>query len=100
MAEMQRLKAEKEGWQAELTNSGPVAEVSASWSMDDIRGAFRSFRQVLVQAKADQKRQLIRNLIASIKVNAERQVSELELHLLPSLAAAGEVEAMSMQVAI
>lgn len=100
MAEMQRLKAVKEDWHAKLANDEPAADVSVYWSTEDIRGVFRSFRQVLMQAKADQKRQLIRNLIASIKLNRERQVSEIELSLMPSLAATGEVEAMSVQVAI
>lgn len=100
LAEMQQLKAEKERWQAKLTASEPKAEFAATWSIDDVRGAFRAFRQVLVQAKSDQKKQLIRNLIAKIKVNADRQVSEIELKLMPDLAANGEVETMSMQVAI
>ena len=100
MAEMQRLKAEKEDWQAKLMESEPVTTSSTCWSSEDVRGAFRSFRQVLVQAKADQKRQLIRNLIARIKVNAKRQVSEFELNLMPTLAADGTAEPMSLQVAI
>ena len=97
---MQSLKAEKENWQAKLAASLPVSELPACWTMEDIRGAFRSFRQVLLQAKAEQKRMLIRNLIASIRVNAERKVSEIELHLVPALSATGEAECVSIQVAI
>lgn len=98
MAEMQRLKSEKESWQATLVESDLSEEFSTDWSVEDVRSAFHSFRQVLKQASAEQKRQLLRNLIAGIKVNMERQVSEIELKLTPTLAAAG-VEVMSIQMA-
>lgn len=97
---MQRIKAEKENWQAKLAANLPVSEVPVCWTTEDIRGAFRSFQQVLIQAKAEQKRMLIRNLISSVRVDEKRQVSEIEMHLMPALSAAGEAERVSIQVAI
>lgn len=100
LAEMQRLKVEKEDWQARLAKCEPETEVSACWSTEEIKAVFRSFSQVLAKAEADQKRQLIRNLIARIKVNNERQVSEIELQLMLGMSNGNAGETFPLQVAI
>ncbi|MCE5286069.1 MAG: recombinase family protein [Pelosinus sp.] len=100
LAEAQRLKNEKAGWQGQLTTNKPVTTTMASWSKEDIQGAFRSFQRVLMQASADKKRHLIRNLFSRIVVNDKRQVAEVELNPMPVIADVKNGSPISWEVAI
>lgn len=99
LAAMGELSAKKERWQAALTQSTPTAEQPDCWSAADIRAAFRVFQQVLSQAKAEQKRKLIRQLAHRIYVNEERQVAGIDLQL-PSAAVTEQAESLPLRIAI
>lgn len=85
LAAIQKVKTDKEAYQTRLANLNMEIDMVRSphseWSADDIKGAFRAFAKVLEKAHPEQKRQLIRNLIAKITVNERRQVSDIELRL-------------------
>ena len=99
LAAMGELAAEKESWQAALTKSTPTAEQPDCWSEADIRAAFRVFQKVLLQAKPEQKRKLIRQLAHRIYVNEERQVAGIDLQL-PSAAVTEQAESLPLRIAI
>ncbi len=100
LAEMQRLKRDKENCQLRLSECMPEQEIPACWSTEEMKAAFRSFRQVLVKAEINQKRQLVRNLIATISVNENRQVSGIELQLVFGTSSDSVGEIVPLNVAI
>ena len=100
LMQMQRLKAEKEELKDRLAACKPENELPASWSVEEMKAAFRSFSEILIKATANQKRQLIRNMISKIIVNKERHISEIQLQLIPEIGNGNVVEALPLQVAI
>ena len=100
LMQMQQLKTEKTELQDRLANCKPQNELSACWSVEEMKAAFRSFSEILLKATANQKRQLIRNLIAKIMVNKEKEISEIKLQLIPEFGNGNAVEALPLQVAI
>lgn len=87
--EMEGLKTEKQDCETNLSRLQPSKSAALYWTLDDVKSAFGSFRQVLKGATIEKKRQLIRTLIAQISVNDERKVESMELKI-PLLTDAGQ----------
>jgi site-specific DNA recombinase len=78
---MQAYARVKEEGQRKLAALEPEEEPAPTWSVQDLKKAFRSFRAILDKAPAERQRQVIRALIGAVRVNSQRQVAGLELIL-------------------
>lgn len=86
---MEGLKTEKQDCEANLSGLQLPTSSALHWTLDDVKSAFGSFRQVLKGTVLEKKRQLLRTLITQISVNDERKVESMELKI-PLLTDAGQ----------
>ena len=81
LEKMQLMKTARAEWQAVLDACDELPSSELEWTMEDIKRAFQTFRQMLSRTAANGKRELIRALIARVTVNEKREVAEMELKL-------------------
>lgn len=80
--EMRRLKTEKEECQVKLSFANEDnGQSDCNELCGEVEVVLKSFRQVLEQASPEEKRRLIRTLVASIKVDKNRRVRDVEIRL-------------------
>ena len=83
LIQMKQLKSLKDAFYEELVECEDEGIKPCKWSDAEIEKVFKNFSEILKEADAGKKRQLIRSLVKAIYVDSSRKVSEIELKFQP-----------------